>query len=124
MWAALALQIPCGKFSYMNINLAGIFGGSGTLSALSDYEWRVMSRYGLKQYTLLSSVYGDRNFRFLNQTGSNPITIVESQNDVHGTTTEAKLRTSQGRAVIVFFKDCIKLVDYLAENAKFQTLRT
>ena len=41
-----------------------------------------MSRYGSKRYTLLPSVYGDSNFRFLNQTFSNPITIIVSQNDV------------------------------------------
>ena len=29
MWAALALQIPCGKFSHMNIDPARIFGGFG-----------------------------------------------------------------------------------------------
>ena len=72
-----------------------------------------MSRYGLKRYTLLSSVHGDSNFRFLNQTGSNPITIVESHNDVHvAVMTEAKFHTSQGRAVSVFFKNCMKLVDH------------
>ena len=49
----LALKIACRYFFFMNINPARIFGVSGTLSALCDYEWRVMRQYGLKQYILL-----------------------------------------------------------------------
>ena len=79
----LALHISCGNFSHMTIDPARIFGVCGTLSAPSDNEWRLMSKYGLKRYTLLPSVYGESNFRFLDQTGSNTVTIVESQNDFH-----------------------------------------
>jgi len=116
---ALRLRVPCGKFSYTHIRPARIFGVSGTLSALGDYEWRVMSQYGLKRYTLLPSVYGESNFRFLDQTGSNPITIVDSENDCHvAITEEARLHTSQGRAVIVFFKGSAELEKYLATSYK------
>ena len=79
----LALHISCGNFSHMHIDPARIFRVSGTLSAPGDNEWRLMSKYGLKRYTLLPSFYGESNFRFLDQTGSNSITIVGSQNDHH-----------------------------------------
>ena len=101
----------------MHIDPARIFGVSGTLSAPGDNEWRLMSKYGLKRYTLLPSVYGESNFRFLDQTGSNSITIVGSQNDPHvAITTEGKLHTSQGRAVIIFFMDSAELEEYLATS--------
>ena len=74
----LALHISCGNFSHMHIDPARIFAVSGTLSAPGDNEWRLVSKYGLKRYTLLPSVYGESNFRFLDQTGSNTVTIVES----------------------------------------------
>ena len=49
-----------------------------------------MSQYGLKRYTLLPSVYGESNFWFLHQTRSNPITIVNSENDCHVAITDGQ----------------------------------
>ena len=101
----------------MHIDLARIFGVSGTLSAPGDNEWRLMSKYGLKRYTLLPSVYGESNFRFLDQTGSNTVTIVESQNDFHvPSPEEARLHTSQDRAVIIFFMYSAELEEYHATS--------
>ena len=78
-----------------------------------------MSQYGLKRYTLLPSVCGESNFRFLDQTVSNPITIVDSENDCHvAITKEARLHTSHNRAVIVFFKGSAELEKYLATSYK------
>ena len=55
--------------------------------------------------------------RFLDQTDSNTVTIVESQNDPHvAITTEGKLHTSQFRAVIIFFMDSAELEEYLATS--------
>ena len=64
---ALQLRISCGQFSYANVKPACILGVSGTLEALGDYEWLVMSKYGFQTYSLLPSVYGNSNFRFLDQ---------------------------------------------------------
>ena len=76
-----------------------------------------MSQYGLKRYTLLPSVYGESNFRFLDQTRSNPITMVDSENDCHvATTKEARLHTINGRAVIVFFKGSAELEKHLTTS--------
>ena len=72
----LALQIPCGRFSYANLGSSPkILGVSGTIEALGDYEWTVMQRFGISSYTLVPSVYGRNNFAFLNQTRGMPITI-------------------------------------------------
>lgn len=39
----LFLQVPCGKFSYANIEPECILGVSGTLDALGDYEVKVLA---------------------------------------------------------------------------------
>ena len=81
-------------------------------------KWRVMSQDGLKRYTFLTSIYGESNFRFLDQTESNPITIVDFENDCHvAITKEARLRTIHGRAV-TFFKGSVELEKYLATSYK------
>jgi len=114
---ALQLRLSCGRFSYANIKPACILGVSGTLEALGEYEWRVMSSYGFASYSLLPSVYGPSNFRFLDQTGGNPITVNGSVDDYHlAITNEVSQKVSQGRAVIVFFKDSGELEKYLATS--------
>ena len=73
-----------------------------------------MSQYGLKRYTLLPSLYSESNFW-----ESNPITIVDSENDCHvAITKKARLHTSQGCTVIAFFMGSAELEKYLATSYK------
>ena len=77
---ALALRIPCGRFSYARFGSPKILGVSGTIQALGSCERNVMQRFGIKSYTLVPSVYGKNNFRFLDQSGAPPITISKDEN--------------------------------------------
>ena len=88
----LAMRIPCGRFSYANVGCAKILGVSGTLEALSNYEWDVMRRFGIRNYTLVPSLYGKNNFAFLNQVGTPPITI--SQTWFYDITAQARIQPS------------------------------
>merc|ERR1712228_796469 len=75
------------------------------------------TNYGLERYSILPSVYGPSNFRFLDQTGSNPITVTCSVDEYHlAITNEVNQKVRQGRAAIVFFKDSEQLDEYLATS--------
>ena len=86
---ALALRIPCGRFSYARFDSPKILGVSGTIQALGSCEWNVMQRFGIKRYTLVPSVYGKNNFRFLNQSGTPPITISTDESHFFDIATQA-----------------------------------
>lgn len=114
---ALRLRVSCGQFSYADVHPQCILGVSGTLASLGEYEWRVMGNYGLSTYTLLPSVYGETNFRFLSQQGSNPICITATDDDFHqAITREVSKNQVLGRAVMVFFKDNEHLDRYMETN--------
>ena len=55
------MQIVCGQFSYAEIDTDCILGVSGTLSALSDYEKRVISDFDIKVWSTSGSVYRGTN---------------------------------------------------------------
>ena len=86
---ALALRIPCARFSYANLPSPKILGLSGTIEALGNYEWTVMQRYGISSYTLVPSVYGRNNFAFLNQAQGIPIIISKDQDHAFDIFTQA-----------------------------------
>lgn len=114
---ALQLRISCGRFSYANVQPACMLGVSGTLEALSASEWQVMSKYGFKSFSLVPSVYGPNNFRFLDQAAGSPITVTDSAENYHlAITNEITQKLGQERAIIVFFKDGTQLEKYLATN--------
>ena len=100
---ALKLQVPCGKFSYANIQPECILGVSGTLEALGAYETTVMERYGIQLYASMPSVYGETQLKFDHAGGA--ISIEASVDSFHRTITdEANRKVREGRAVIVFFE--------------------
>ena len=78
---ALAMRIPCGRFSYAKLGSAKILGVSGTVERLNDYEWQVMREFHINSYTVVPSVYGQNNFRFLNQSEGKPIIIVKDDKE-------------------------------------------
>lgn len=108
---ALQLRVSCGQFSYANINPACILGVSGTVEAMGNHEWRVMNQYGIETYTHMPSVYGERNFRFMEE--REPITVVKTK-DLHfvAVTEEVIQKARVGRAAIVFFEDAAQLAEY------------
>ena len=100
---ALKLQVPCGKFSYANIEPDCILGVSGTLDALGDYELKVMERYGIQLYASMPSVYGETQLKFDHAGGA--INIEGSEDAFHRKITdETNHKIREGRAVIVFFE--------------------
>lgn len=100
---ALKLQVPCGKFSYANIEPDCILGVSGTLDALGDYELKVMERYGIQLYASMPSVYGETQLKFDHAGGA--ISIEGSDDAFHRKITdETNHKIREGRAVIVFFE--------------------
>ncbi len=105
---ALAMPISCGQFSYAEIAPACILGVSGTLSALGDFEYNVLSNYGVNKYIYVPSVYGDSNFQF-DKAGSG-ICIDTSESDYfHSITRRINELIKQKRAVIIFFENNSKL---------------
>ena len=91
---ALALRIPCGRFSYAKLGSPKILGVSGTIEALGSYEWQVLQRFGIRNYTLVPSVYGRNNFAFLNQANGVPITISQDHEHFFDITTQASSESS------------------------------
>ena len=88
---ALTLRIPCGCFSYAKLGSPKILGVSGTIEALGKYEWKVMRRFGISSYTLVPSVYGQNNFKFLNQPGGiAPIIISRDEDHFHAIAEQAR----------------------------------
>ena len=62
----------------------------------------------------MPSVYGDSNFRFLDQPGRSPITVETSvDNYFQAITEEVKKTVHAERAVIVFFRDSAELNKYV-----------
>ena len=100
---ALKLQVPCGKFSYANIQPASILGVSGTLEALGAYELKVMERYGIQLYASMPSVYGETQLKF-DHAGDAIHTECSLDGFHRKITDEANRKIRDGRAVIVFFE--------------------
>jgi len=119
---ALGVRVPCGHFSYANFVAAAILGVSGTVEALDAREWQVMNGYGVDSYTIMPSVYGRSNFKFMGQQNQNPIQLCDTQEDFFVViTNEVKEKTQNGRAVIVFFETPAILDKYKA-TAHFRGL--
>ncbi|KAK3239607.1 hypothetical protein CYMTET_50476 [Cymbomonas tetramitiformis] len=109
----LSISPIASAFSYANLKPACILGVSGTVKVLREFEWRIMNRYGIEVYSHLPSVYGESNFRFLNQTGQSAITVERSkENYFQAISQEVNKVVSSGRAVVVFFQDSRLLDDY------------
>ena len=86
---ALVLRVPCARFSYADLGLAKILGVSGTVEALGNYEWQVMQEFKIGSYTLVPSVYGLNNFKFLDQNPGVPITISKDKDFFYDITDQA-----------------------------------
>ena len=100
---ALKLQVPCGKFSYANIKPECILGVSGTLEALSEYELKVMQRYGIQLYASMPSVYGETQLKF-DKFGDSMHIEASLDGYQRKITDEVNHKVREGRAVIVFFE--------------------
>jgi uncharacterized protein YegL len=108
----LTMPISCGQFSYANIKPTRILGVSGTLEVMSDYQKSVLQKYGVSQYLYIPSVYGQSNFTF-DKVGDG-VSIERGESDFFQKITEeiSKVATKQKRAVIVFFNDTKRLMEY------------
>eukprot|EP00854_Cymbomonas_tetramitiformis_P000670 gene670-1123_t len=114
---ALQLRVPCGQFSYASVTPALILGVSGTVEALGVHEWQILNQYAIHIYTRMPSVYGQSNFRFLDQSQTNPI-IVEASKDAffQAIIEEVRKVVAGGRAVITLFKDALWLEEFMQSN--------
>jgi len=101
----LALLVPCGQFSYAECRSlpVHIFGVSGTVEQLEDYQRNAVANHNFREYTILPSVYGDSNFVFLQQT--NAVTICKASDFHQEIAKLIKDILDAKRAVIVFFRD-------------------
>eukprot|EP00811_Abedinium_folium_P025753 NODE_369_length_3113_cov_12.063630.p1 GENE.NODE_369_length_3113_cov_12.063630~~NODE_369_length_3113_cov_12.063630.p1 ORF type:complete len:891 (+),score=154.29 NODE_369_length_3113_cov_12.063630:275-2947(+) len=110
---ALRLRVPCGQFSYANIDFAVILGVSGTVAALGEHEWHIMNKYGINLYTKMPSVYGLSNFKFLDQQGGEPIRVTKTRDEQFmAITDEVIAKLQEKRAAIVIFEDSRVLEEY------------
>ena len=111
----LALAIPCGSFSYANIEPNRIIGLSGTLEVMCEHEKSILKKYGINQHLFIPSVYGETNASF--DKAGNGISIEKGLgNYFHKITKEIKNVTSKkNRAVIVFFCNQERLNEYKAD---------
>lgn len=62
----ISLTPQCGAFSYAEIpkGYQRILGMSGTLDCLGAYEREIVARYGIKEQTIMPSLYGKRDDSF------------------------------------------------------------
>ncbi len=108
---ALTMPVSCGQFSYAEISPERILGVSGTLSALGDFEYNILSKYGVDKFMYVPSVYGESNFQF--DKAGNGICIDISKSDYfHSITNRIKELTKEKRAVIVFFENNARLEEF------------
>eukprot|EP01031_Cornospumella_fuschlensis_P025016 gene25016-30218_t len=114
----LTMLISCGQFSYANINPDCIIGVSGTITALTDYEKEVMSRYKIEQHTFSPSVYGKKNLVFdhvdtgvylADDKADFLKSLVNAINDISRTKDASKKKY---RAIIVFFESLSRLEEF------------
>lgn len=110
---ALSMPISCGQFSYAEIAPQCILGVSGTLSALGDFEYNVLSKkYGVETYLHVPSVYGESNFQF--DKAGEGICIDSSLSDYfHSITRKIKEITEKKRSIIVFFENNRRLQEFV-----------
>lgn len=105
---ALTLLVPCGQFSYADINPDYVFGVSGTVDQLDDPQRLAIKQYGLRCYTIMPTVYGETNCKFLER--HDAIVLVEDDEALHlQMARQVEDMIKSKRAVIVFFKDYEKL---------------
>ena len=59
----LGISVACGNYSYAEIidKFDKIFGVSGTLENLNDFENKILKRYKINLKTFTPSVYGSSN---------------------------------------------------------------
>lgn len=107
----LCMPISCGQFSYAKIAPHCILGVSGTLSALGNFEYDVLSKYGVETYLYVPSVYGKSNFHF-DKIGGISIDSIPSDY-FYSITRQIKELTAQKRSVIVFFENNSRLQEFV-----------
>jgi hypothetical protein len=117
----IKLRVPCGQFSYCAINPKRILGVSGTMKVLGNDGKQIMSKFGIKNYSFMPSVYGKSNFQF--DHAGRGIYIENSLSDYfQRITTDINSLThtlkgdEQPRSVIVFFETNEKLEQYRAST--------
>lgn len=106
----LSLQLPCGQFSYTNINPLYIFGVSGTVEQLQMFQRQEVEKHGLRIFTTVPSVYGQSKFRFLEQ--NDAIKVVPALDFHQEIALAIQEIIKQKRAIIVFFENERSLDDF------------
>lgn len=106
----LSLQLPCGQFSYTNINPQHIFGVSGTVEQLQMFQRQEVEKHGLRVFTTVPSVYGQSKFRFLEQ--NDAIKVVPAVDFHQEVALAIQEIIKQKRAIIVFFENERSLDDF------------
>lgn len=107
--ARLGISLKCGSFSFAEIvnNFDKIFGVSGTLENLNDFEKKILSKYeiGFKTYT--PSVYGE------SKRDMKPILIEKGQGAYYQIiSSKISEALAKKRAILVFFDSEKSLLDF------------
>ncbi|CAE7660573.1 unnamed protein product [Symbiodinium sp. CCMP2592] len=110
----LAMLVPCGQFSYANINPSYIFGVSGTVAQLDMYQRAEVVRYGILAYTTVPSVFGKSDFRFLEQ--DDAIKVFAATDYFQAIAVAIKQVILKKRAIIVFFESAPILRNFMASS--------
>ena len=119
----ISIRINCGSFSYAHIPLQFqyIMGVTGTLETLSDPEKKVIVKdYRVSKNTYLPSVYGQNNLRFIEindiniESGSDYFNRIKREIDDR---LVGVSRSSEQRAVLVFFESKAKLMEFYQSPA-------
>ena len=111
---SLAMLVPCGQFSYANINPSYIFGVSGTVAQPDMYQRAEVLRYGLLAYTTVPSVFGKSDFRFLEQ--DDAVKVVAAPDYFQAIAVAIKQVILKKRAIIVFFESASMLRNFTASS--------
>lgn len=96
------IQINCGNYSFAEMvsKFDKIFGVTGTLEPLSEFEDRILQKYHINLKSFAPSVYGESKKQI------NPI-LFESTQGGHFQTIATKIKEGikNGYPVLVFFKN-------------------
>merc|ERR1711988_5566 len=114
----LNMKVSCGQFSYANINPSLILGVTGTVEVLSSYEYSVMTKFNIKDYTTLPSSYGPSNLKF-DKVGDG-IKVFQEKDDyfreiaqeINDKSCKNDDTKSLYRAIIVFFENNNRLEEF------------
>ena len=106
----LSLLLPCGQFSYTNIQPRHSFAVSGTVEHMQAFQRQEVQKHGFHVYTTVPSVYGQSKFRFLQQEDAIKTVVSTEFHQAIALCIQEKVKSA--RAIIVFFEDEGKLQNF------------